>query len=238
MLSKAFPLICLVPLSVGAGCACPQGNAVEAARLVQAGFQLASSTVAYTGNASSRPGGGAIAFDRSTILEGSSPGPASRTDLAVYMMAPGCHPDASGATICDWSFDLAVTVHGVPPHPTVPLTIALDDRSAAAQVNGQFHPTPVYGPCPDKPGLADAGVSCVVSTDPPASGYVPYSGIQGQLTLTSLDENCTDVLSVCALTAAGTFELAATGPAGESLSLSEGTIAAADTLMYRQTCPN
>jgi|GEM_PF-5963909 len=238
MLPKAFALLSLMALSAGAGCGCPQGNAVEAARSVQADFQLASPTVPYTGHASSRPGGTSIAFDRSTILQGSSPGPASRTDLALYLMAPGCHPDESGSMICDWSFDLVVTVHGVPARPTLPLTIGLDDQSAAVQVNSQFHPAPVYGPCPDKPGLDDAGVSCVVSTDPPASGDVPYSSVQGQLTLTTLDENCTDVLSSCALTAAGTFQLAATGPAGEALSLNAGMIAAADTLAYRKTCPN
>ncbi len=63
-----------------------------------------------------------------------------------------------------------------------------------------------------------------------------YTGVQGQVSLSALAEDCTDVLSICALTAAGSFQLTATGPNGEALSLSTGTITAADTLMYRGTC--
>jgi hypothetical protein len=93
-------------------------------------------------------------------------------------------------------------------------------------------------PCTGKPGV-DGGL-CVDVSDSGASTdkEVTYSAIQGQLILTNLDENCTDVLSICALTAAGTFQVSATGPEGEALSLSAGTLSATDTLTYRHTCPN
>jgi hypothetical protein len=205
---------------------------------VSAEFQLVTAAETYTGHATSPPSGQGIAFDRATIPE-TGGGPKSATDLVLYTMSPGCHPDATGATVCDWGFDVLVTIHGVGPDPSLPLTVAIDDSSAAVQVTSQ--PPPVLGPCTDKPGLEDAGVKCSVVSDSSTqtgTSDATYTGLQGLLTLTQLAEDCTDVLSVCALTAQGAFELTGTGPGGEALSLTSGTVTAADTLMYRDTCPN
>jgi hypothetical protein len=233
---EAFAFLPLIALFTGAGCQCPDGNAVDAVRYVAADFQLDTSTVAYASKAQSAPGGGAIAFDRATIVAGGSAGPATASDMVLYLMAAGCHPDESGAAVCDLQFDLALTIHDVSRHPSLPLTVALDDRSAALRLESSS--SPVQVPCTGKPGV-DGGL-CSGGPDPgaPPDKEVFYSGIQGQLILTSLDENCTDVLSICALTAAGTFQASATGPDGEALSLTAGSITAADTLMYRHTCPN
>lgn len=222
----------------GAACTCPKGNVLTAARNVSAEFQLVTATETYAGHATSPPSGQGISFDRSTIASTGS-GPQTGTDLILYTMSPGCHPDATGGTVCDWGFDVLVTIHGVAPKSSLPLTIAIDDASTAVQVTSQ--PPPIFGPCPDKPGLGDAAGKCSVISDSStqtATDDATYTGLQGLLSLTQLAEDCTDVLSTCALTAQGSFQLTGTGPHGETLSLTSGSVTAADTLMYRDTCPN
>ncbi|HEY6475682.1 MAG TPA: hypothetical protein VI456_03820 [Polyangia bacterium] len=222
-------------LVVGWGCACPKGNVVVASRDVGFVFQLSTPAEIYMGQGTSPPSGDGIEFDRATlpVMDPDKPA-ASATDLVLHALAPGCHPDTTGAVVCDWSFDVFATIHGVNPHAGLPLTIDLDDSSASVKVAGS--PPPVLGPCPDKPGLADAGVKCAVPSDAGPAAFVTYEGLQGQMTLTELAENCTNVLSICALTAQGTFQLTGVGPNGEALSMTSGTLLAADTLMYRDMC--
>lgn len=233
-IGAVLPLVVGLLVATG-GCTCPKGNAVTASRDVAADFQLVTATQTYTGHATSPPSGQGIAYDRATIPTLDSPtAPARGTNLALYTMSPGCHPDATGTVVCDWAFAVAVTIPGVGPSPALPLTIALDDATATVRVDGT--PPPILGPCPGKP---DTGSKCPVVTDASTddgTDSATYTGLQGQVTLTQLAEDCTDVLSICALTAAGTLQLTATGPNGEALSLSAGTIAAADTLTYQATC--
>jgi hypothetical protein len=220
-----------VLLVLGVGCGCPKGNEVVASRDVSFGFQLVTAADTYAGHADSPPSGEAIAFDRATLTSSPDGPTAGADDLLLYALAPGCHADDTGAKICDWGFRIYVTIHGVGRLPNLPPAIAVGDTSAAVNVVGE--PPPVPEPCPDKPELADVGGTCNISTP---EAPVAYHGLAGQFVLTELAEDCTDVVSICALTAQGSFHLTAVGPNGEALSATDGALVAADSLMYRDTC--
>jgi len=221
----------IVVVSVlGLACGCPKGNVVVPLRNVSFDLQLWTADQLLTSHGSSSPSGDGISFDRTTIYIS---GPQTPTplpdDLLLYSMSPGCHPDDSGAAVCDWEIRSRLTIHGVKAGPA---TIYLDDQRAELLLSVMMTPPPATGPCPGKPGL----YGCPIDGGTADAPYVPYTNLNGQVVLTVLDENCTQALSTCALTAQGTFALTATGPGVEVVSLAAGTLTAADTFMYRSSC--
>lgn len=218
----------LLPV-VSLACGCPAGNRVLPERTVYAELLLQADGESLSGHLLSSPSGDGIAYDRATIPASGVAGPASANDLVLLAMAPGCHPDATGATICDRTIRARLTVHGVAAGAA---SYVLDDENALLEV--QVVPaSTALSPCPDKPGLSG---SCNVNpaADPP---FVTATGLSGSLTLAGLSQDCTNVLQECALSADGLFALAATTPTGR-VELTSGTVTARDTLQYRaaNTC--
>jgi hypothetical protein len=214
----------LVLSVVALGCGCPTGNVVVPARDVTFDLQLLAGGVQLTGHGSSPTSGEGISFDRATIAIGGGAGPPAPGDLRLSAMSPGCHADATGSPVCDRMVRALLTIHGVSKGAA---SYTLDDTRAELELAVDVPPA-AFGPCPGKPGLdgcaeADAGVS---------SPYVAQHGITGLLTMTSLAEDCTDVISGCALAARGTFNLSAQGAGGDTIALSSGAVTATDTLSY------
>ena len=220
-------------LSVGsASCGCPEGNIVVPSRNVTGDLRWRSGDAALSldGHFSSSPSGDGIAYDRATVPIGGEPSPALRTDLVLSAMSPGCHPDTAGARVCDRNLRVRLTVHGVALGAG---SYGLDDAHANLELQVGNPSTGGSGPCPDKPGLT--GCSTNVSPEP---AFVAYTAVSGSLVLSRLEQDCTDVLRECGLTAAGAFELSAATPAGDALELTSGIVSAQDTFMYRaaNTC--
>lgn len=214
--------------TLGLGCGgCPTGNAVQPARDVTFDLQLQPVGGALlTGHGSSPPDGEGLSFDRTTItVSGSQVPPHASDDLVLVAMAPGCHPDSTGASLCDYLLRSWLIVHQVAPGAS---SIDLDDSRAALALSV----TPVVagstGPCPGKPGLS----GCPTATAPDGP-MVAYTGIAGHLDLSELSQDCTDAISSCALTAAGAFTVSASTPQGDTVELASGSLTAADTLLYQ-----
>ena len=216
---------------LGIACGCPKGNVVVPAREVTFDLQLQTSEVSLAGHGSSPPGGSGISFDRATIaIPDPQATPPLLDDLVLYSTSPGCHPDSSGSSTCDWDVRSRLTVHGV---ATGPAAIDLDDQRARLELSAVMTAPPATGPCPGKPGVTGCTVD---GGETGAPAYVAFSDLSGQLSITGLAENCTDALSSCALTAQGTFSLTAMGPDEEMVSLVAGSMTAADTFVYRSSC--
>ena len=232
---KAHPLTSTLAIllaaslsTLGLGCgSCPTGNAVEPAREVtfDLHLQLVGGAL-LTGRGSSPPDGEGLSFDRTTIAVGGAqvPPPASN-DLVMFAMTPSCHPDSTGATVCDYLLRSWLIVHQVAPGTS---SIELDDSRAALALSVTPVVTGSTGPCPGKPGLS----GCPTTTSPDGP-MVAYTGIAGHLDLSELSQDCTDVISSCALAAAGSFTVSASTPQGDAVELASGSLTAADTLVYQ-----
>lgn len=146
-------------------------------------------------------------------------------------MSPGCHADATGSRICDRQLRFRLTVHGVARGAA---SYQLDDRHAALELQVGAPIVVIPGPCPGKPGLN----GCDTSPEPPDLPFVAYTSLGGSLTLAGLEEDCTDVLSECALAADGSFALSASSPTGEIVDLTSGIVSASDSFNHRaeNTC--
>lgn len=234
-LSSVFLLVAffLFTLSVACAPSCPTGNVVVPARDVSFALQLQTADGPLTSHGSSPPDGEGISFDRATIVVADPQGsPLASGDLGLYSLSPGCHPDSAGNAVCDRDIRIRLTIHGVMTGVT---SVDLDDQRAQLQMSVAPTGSPATGPCPGKPGLT----GCAADGGQAGTGtYVSTSGLTGHLDVTQLAEDCTGVLSSCALAAQGTFELSAMGPSGEPVKLSSGTLTAADTLMARTSCDN
>jgi hypothetical protein len=187
-------------------------------------LQMLAAGVSLTGHGSSPPSGAGISFDRATIAGAAPAGPPAPGDLLLFAMSPGCHPDATGAAVCDRAIEVLLTVHGVASGAA---SYPLDDTRAELQLAVDEIPA-ATGPCPGKPGLtgcaADAGALAPFVTQP---------GIAGLLTLTRLAEDCTDVIAGCALDVDGTFDVTARSTGGDTVALASGAVTAADTFSYQ-----
>jgi hypothetical protein len=210
-----------------AACGCPAGNAVVAARSVAGDlrWQSADGTEVLAGHFSSSPSGEGISYDRATIpMSGASAAPPP-TDLVLLAMSPGCHADATGARICDRNIRVRLTIHDVAPRPAA---YVLDDAHANLEVQVGAVAVPGHDPCPDKPDL----MGC--NTNPaPDPSFVPYPIMSGTLTLSRLEEDCTDVLTACSLTADGSFTVSGSAPDGTLVELTSGSVSARDSFNHR-----
>ena len=234
-------LRCLLLAGLGCGgSTCPKGNVVVALRDVSFAMQLQGGEGTLTGNGSSPPNGEGIAFDRATLPTSAGEGPSpGQDDLVLHAWSPGCHGEAAGNPVCDQTFKLYLTIHGVAVHPNLPLVLALDDQRAQLSLLVEAS-SGAMGACgSDKPGVADSGTKCSAILDAGGASsphYAVYTSLRGQINLTQLAEDCTDALSSCALAAQGTFQLTAAGPNDETLTLTAGSLTATDTFRYRDTC--
>jgi hypothetical protein len=231
-LSRLMLWLMLSLPSVGSvACGCPEGNIVMPSRNVTGDlrWRAGDATLSLDGHFSSSPSGDGISYDRATVPIGGEPGPALRTDLVLYAMSPGCHADATGARVCDRNLRVRLTVHGVALGAG---SYGLDDTHANLELQ-VGNPTGAGQPCPDKPGLD--GCTTNVTPEP---AFVAYTAVSGSLVLSRLEEDCTDALRECALTAEGTFAISAATPAGDALELTSGIVGAQDTFMRRDpnTC--
>jgi hypothetical protein len=212
-------------LSVTAlGCGCPRGNLVVAARNVGFDLQLMTAGTELTGHGLSPPGGEGISFDRATISAGEAGGPPAPGDLLLFSISPGCHPDATGASLCDRTVRVALTVHGVTSGGG---SYTLDDAHAELRV-AVDEVVAALRPCPGKPGLT----GCAADAGAPAP-YIAQTGIQGALTIEHLAENCWDVIAACALNAVGGFQVTAGSASGDTVTLAAGTVTAEDSFSYQ-----
>lgn len=206
------------------GCGCPRGNLIVPTRDVSFDLQLLTAGVELTGHGLSPPSGEGISFDRATISASEAGGPPAPGDLLLFSVSPGCHPDATGASICDRWVRVLLTVHGV--------TIGggsyiLDDSHAELQV-AVDEVVAAPRPCPGKPDLT----GCTPDAGPPAP-YVAQTGIQGVLTMDHLAENCFQVIAACALNAVGAFEVTAGSASGDTVTLAAGRVTAEDSFSYQ-----
>lgn len=233
-LSRLMLSLMLCLLSVGsAACGCPEGNIVVPSRNVTGDLRWRSgdATLSLDGHFLSSPSGEGISYDRATVPIGGEPAPAHRTDLVLEAMSPGCHADATGARLCDRNLRVRLTVHGVSLGAG---SYGLDDTHAKLELQlGNPTTPPGNAPCPGKPGLT--GCNTNVTPEP---AFVAYTAVTGSLVLSRLQEDCSDVLRECALTAEGSFAVSAATPAGDALELASGIIGAQDTFMHRDanTC--
>jgi hypothetical protein len=220
-------------LSVGlSACGCPAGNGVVAARTVAGDlrWQSPDDTEVLDGHFLSSPSGDGISYDRATIPMSGASAPALPTDLVLFGMSSGCHAGAAGARTCDRNLRVRLTIHDVAPGPA---TYVLDDAHANLEVQVGAVVVPGNDPCPDKPDLM--GCNSHPTPDPP---FVPYTMVSGTLALSRLDQDCTDVLDACSLTADGSFMVSASSPEGALVELTSGTVSARDSFNHRDanTC--
>jgi hypothetical protein len=232
MRATRWLMVCLLSV-VSVGCGCPSGNSVEAERNVSGLLRWQSGDQAqiFDGHFLSSPrSGDGISYDRATIPMTGDPPPALPTDLVLFAMAPGCHTDATGASICDRQLRVRLTVHGVARGAA---SYPLDDAHAALELQVGDPFVAGHDPCPDKPYLT--GCNANPTPDPP---FVAYAALSGNLALSRLEEDCTDVLRECALAADGTFAVSASTPAGELVELTDGVVSASDSFNHRDanTC--
>lgn len=219
--------------SVGlVACGCPAGNAVVAARTVAGDlrWQSADDAEVLDGHFLSSPSGEGISYDRATIPVSGASAPARPTDLVLLAMSPGCHADATGARTCDRNVRLRLTVHDVALGAAA---YVLDDAHANLEVQVGAVVVPGHDPCPDKPDLM--GCNSNPTPDPP---FAPYTMMSGTLALSRLEQDCTDVLAACSLTADGSFTVSASTPEGALVELTSGTVSARDSFSHRDanTC--
>jgi len=193
-------------------------------------LQMLSAGVQLTGHGSSPPSGSGISFDRATIAGAGDFAPPAAGDLLLFAMSPGCHPDSTGAAVCDRTVRILLTVHGVASGAA---SYTLDDAHAELGLAVDELP-PATGPCPGKPGLT----GCPSPDAGAPSRYVAQTGIGGLLTMPRLAENCTDAIASCALDADGTCAVTTGRAGGHPVGLTSGTVGAADTFSYQDgtTC--
>jgi len=225
MRSESCTAVCLVLAVLGLGCGCPKGNLILPARDVSFDLQTVVAGVQLTGHGSSPPSGAGISFDRATILAGDgTAGMPAPGDLLLFAISPGCHPDTTGPSVCDRLIRILLTVHGVANGAG---SYTLDDARAELKL-AVDEVAPATGPCPGKPGVT----GCAVADAGTPAPYVSQTGIAGSLAMTRLAEDCTDVITSCALNAEGTFDLTAGSVGGDTVALRTGAITAADTFSY------